>query len=380
MSSVIQLNGPQVGELSEVLRSAFTPADFELMLWHRLNARVHDVAPLNANYKTIVSSVIDYANMGGWLDQLILKAREANPGNAKLLDFTREFGLSSFDPQQSTQELQKQIKKQNPLLDVNVWLKQAGEIEARTCRIEFETEQNKVISGTGFLFGGSDVVMTNYHVMEAAIKKAQGQTATEGSTALSEKVECRFDFKRTNNGTVLNPGVVYRLADAPGWLIDYSEDYPLDQEPPNDRLDYALIRLAEAAGEDTVGDKANEAGAKRGYVPFPNDPFDPQPGSGLCIMQHPKGSALKLAIDSSGVLGVNASKNRLRYETNTDTGSSGSACFTMKWELVALHHSGDPDFDPAHKPTYNEGITMTAITKLIKQRNIVEQIAKPAGG
>lgn len=376
MSSVIQLNGPQVGQLSDVLRAAFTPNDFDLMVWHRLNTHVYDIAPQNANYKAAVSAVIDYANMGGWLDQLILKAREANPGNPKLLEFTREFGLTSIDAKQPAQDLQRAIKKENPLLDVNVWLKQAGEIEARTCRIEFETEQGRVINGTGFLFGGPDVVMTNYHVMEAVIKKAKGEKAANGSTALPEKVECRFDFKRTDNGAVLNQGVVYKLADAPDWLIDYSEGFPLDQDPPDDRLDYALIRLAEAAGEDTVGDKGSEAGANRGYIPFPASPFDPQPGSGLCIMQHPKGAPLKLAIDSSGVLGVNASKNRLRYETNTETGSSGSACFTMKWELVALHHSGDPDFDLAHKPTYNEGITMTAITKLVKQRSIDKQIVK----
>lgn len=376
MSSVIQLNGPQIGQLSDALRAAFTPADFDLMVWHRLNTHVYDIVSQNANYKTIVSEVIGYANMGGWLDQLILKAREANPGNPKLLEFTREFGLTSMDPKQPTQELQREIKKQNPLLDPNVWFAQAGEIEARTCRIEFPTEQGRVINGTGFLFAGPSVVMTNYHVMEALIKNAKGEKAADGSTALPEKVECRFDFKRTDNGTVLNNGVVYKLAQAPDWLIDHSEDFPLDQEPPDDRLDYALIRLAEPAGKDTVGDKGSQAGVLRGFIPFPANPFDPQPGSGLCIMQHPKGGPLKLVIDSSGVLGLNASKNRLRYETNTEKGSSGSACFSMKWDLVALHHSGDPDFDPAHKPTYNEGVTMTAITTLIKQRTVDKQIIK----
>lgn len=376
MSSVIQLNGPQALQLNNILRAAFLPPDFDQMIWHRLNQRVYDMAPQNANYKTAVSAVIDYANMGGWLDQLILKAREANPGNPQLLEFTRSFGLTSLSPQVTSQELERNIKVKNPMLDLNVWLKQAGEMESRICRIEVETEEGTPLTGTGFLFGGPDVVMTNYHVMEALIKWQKKEKTARGLSAVPEKVECRFDFKRTDNGTVLNEGLTYKLADADHWLIDYSEDYPLDQEPPDDRLDYALIRLAEAAGEDTIGDKGSEAGAQRGYIPFPANPFDPQPASGLCIMQHPRGDPLKLAIDSAGVLGINASKNRLRYETNTETGSSGSPCFTMKWELVALHHSGDPDFDPAHKPTFNEGITMTAITKLIKQRSIDKQIVK----
>ena len=93
-------------------------------------------------------------------------------------------------------------------------------------------------------------------------------------------------------------------------------------------------------------------------------------------MQHPRGEPLKLALDDDGVLSLNENETRLRYETNTDKGSSGSPCFTFKWDLVALHHSGDPDFDPAHKPTYNEGIPMTAITKLIKERGVDKKLVK----
>jgi V8-like Glu-specific endopeptidase len=173
-------------------------------------------------------------------------------------------------------------------------------------------------------------------------------------------------------GTELNPGITYGLAN--DWLIDSSENYPLDQDPPADRLDYALLRLAEAAGNDTVGDKSNSAGNKRGFIAWPANPFNPVAGSGLSIMQHPRGDPLKLVLDDDGVMSLNGNQTRLRYETNTERGSSGSPCFTFKWELVALHHSGDPDFDPAHKPAYNEGIPMTAITKLLKKREIGAKI------
>jgi hypothetical protein len=385
MSSVIQLNGPQQGKLSEALRDAFNPNTFTLMLLHRLNRHVYNIASVGASFETTVAEVIARANMEGWLDQLILKGREANPGNPRLFSFTQEFGLAVLPNEQkpdgkdvpfftTRQELERVIKPQNPMLDVNVWRQQLGEAESRVCRIEFETDQGKVVNGTGFLFGSPDVVMTNYHVMEAVIKGKNNAKTADGISAKAEKVECRFDFKRTLGGVVLNPGVTYKLAD--DWLIDESENFPLDQLPPPDRLDYALIRLATSAGDDTVGDQGNQFGEKRGFFPLPDNPFNPAAGSGLSIMQHPRGDPLKLALDDDGVLSLNENETRLRYETNTEKGSSGSPCFTFKWDLVALHHSGDPDFDPAHKPTYNEGIPMTAITKLIKERGVDKKLVK----
>ena len=372
MAADRQLSGPEIGQLTDVLRSAFDPNTFDRLLFHRLNRHVYDLAPVNADFETSVDAVIERANMEGWWDELVQKAREVNPGNPRLLTFSQQFGMVSIDQTKTRQELERIIKPQNPMLDVNVWRTQLGEIESRVCRIEFETEQGKVIYGTGFLFGGPDVVMTNYHVMEAVIAGKNNTKTADGLSAQANKVVCRFDYKRTANGTVLNPGVTFNLAT--DWLIDQSENYPLDQDPPADRLDYALIRLATAAGDDTIGDKSNPTGDKRGYIPWPANPFNPVAGSGLSIMQHPRGDPLKLALDDDGVMSLNANGTRLRYETNTEGGSSGSPCFTFKWELVALHHSGDPDFDPAHKPTYNEGIPMTAITKLLKERNVDQEL------
>lgn len=370
--SAIQLNGPQQGKLHQVLKSAFDPNTFAEMLLYRLDRKVHNIAPINANFETTLFAVIDRANMEGWLGDLVVKAREANPKNPQLLAFTYQFGLSSFDPVNLKQEFERTIKPENPMLDFAVYLQQAAEIEPRVCRIEYETDQGKVINGTGFLFGCEDAVMTNYHVMEPVIKRMNNETTAEGHRANAKSVECRFDFKRTGTGSVVNPGVKYSLAD--NWLIDASLNFPLDQAPPADRLDYALIRLSTAAGDDTVGASGNRSGEKRGFIPMPADPVNPQKDSILGIVQHPRGLPLKFATDT--VLGLNDNETCLRYQVNTEPGSSGSPCFTLKWELVGLHHSGDPDFDPAHKPTYNEGITMKAITKLIKDRGVQQKLVK----
>jgi hypothetical protein len=50
------------------------------------------------------------------------------------------------------------------------------------------------------------------------------------------------------------------------------------------------------------------------------------------------------------------------------------AMLTGAWQLVALHHTGDPDFAPAHKPEYNKGIEMTATIALLAKHRLSEVI------
>ena len=70
---------------------------------------------------------------------------------------------------------------------------------------------------------------------------------------------------------------------------------------------------------------------------------------------------MKLAMDTQAVIGRNVGDTRIRYRTNTDPGSSGSPCFTMDWDLVALHHYGDPKWQ---QPKFNQGVPI----ELIRQR------------
>jgi V8-like Glu-specific endopeptidase len=54
----------------------------------------------------------------------------------------------------------------------------------------------------------------------------------------------------------------------------------------------------------------------------------------------------------------------LRYTTNTQPGSSGSPVFDFEWNLVALHHLGDPAFDKL-TAEFNQGIPANAIRRMI---------------
>jgi V8-like Glu-specific endopeptidase len=73
-------------------------------------------------------------------------------------------------------------------------------------------------------------------------------------------------------------------------------------------------------------------------------------------------------------VGVNHTGTRVRYRTNTEAGSSGSPCFDINWNLIALHHLGDPNYDQLHKPEYNQGIPISAIVQLLEHRGIRDQL------
>lgn len=363
----MELSGQQIRELKEALLNAFTVDTFQMMFKERLNRDLFHIAPVNANFSKILFDTIDAANREGWIDDLITRAREANPKNSKLYSFAQAIGLTSTTTQQF-QQLERLVRASNQFLDSNQWLTSLSRIENQVCRIEIETDQGKTLYGTGFLIS-SNTLITNYHVMEAVILGEAGQTTEDGFSAKSSNVKCRFDYKRLGN-KVLNPGTVYQLDS--NWQIDISPNLPLDQLPSGEYLDYAIIRLAGDPGNEFVASKNASSGENRGWIKLPeniaNDDF--LPNSPLFIMQHPQGQPLKLALDTNAIIGLTNDKTRLRYRTNTEPGSSGSPCFNQKLELIALHHSGDPNFDYDYKPTYNEGIPFSAITALLKKRNI----------
>ncbi len=86
------------------------------------------------------------------------------------------------------------------------------------------------------------------------------------------------------------------------------------------------------------------------------------------VLQHPDAAPLKLALEMSGIVALNGNQTRVTYTVNTEGGSSGSPCFNTDWELIALHHSGDPNFDRRDKPTCNQGIPFAAIMALLAKR------------
>lgn len=353
-----QLTGAEIGELSQVLRDAFTVAELNRLLTFRLDRKFDDYAPIAGDYQAAAFGILTAANRQGWIAALISSAQSENPSNAQLYDFAQRFELTAMKAIQFQNAQQRILREQNKNVYPDVWMAKLGTIEPAICRIEINTEQGAVIYGTGFLVGPR-VLLTNYHVMEVLVVSRQGRKLDNIHSARPEDVVCRFDYKRLGSG-VLYQGVEYKLD--PAWNLDLSEDCPPDQLAPTDKLDYALVRLAGSPGKDVIAPMPGAAGRERGWLDLSSS-FNFPAGAPLFILQHPQGDPLQLAFDTNAVLEMNSTNSRVRYKVNTNQGSSGSPCFNQDWELVAMHHSGDPNFDPPHKPEYNEGIPVSQIMR-----------------
>src|SRR5438309_9224185 len=127
--------------------------------------------------------------------------------------------------------------------------------------------------GTGFLVA-PDLLMTNYHVIEAVDKGEQGKTTHHGYSAKSTNMRCRFDYKRMNGGTV-NDGTVYRAA--VNWRYDVS---PYDPPGP-ENLDYAILRLEISPGNLPIGPDPGRFGSKRGFIKVPEAEYSFAQGTPL---------------------------------------------------------------------------------------------------
>lgn len=250
--------------------------------------------------------------------------------------------------------LQRNVRPHLAKIDVRVWLEKFAAIERRVCRIEIAGNA----LGTGFLVG-PQAVLTNWHV----VKRAKEGTKLQN-------IQCHFDYLLLADGS-RQQGVSVKLHT--DGVLDHSPYSDAettstpDQPPPTaDELDYALLRLAEPLGEQSI------KGCLRGWVELPAAATPISAGMPLLIVQHPDGAPMKLALDTDSVIGRTANGLRIRYKTNTDPGSSGSPCFSMDWDLIALHHYGDPAWQA---PQFNQGIPAELIRKRIIDQGHAAAIA-----
>lgn len=364
-NNAMRLTGQQYEQLTEALLDAF-PSQGKLaqLVTFRLEKNLNAIA-IGNDLKEIIFKLIETAQAEGWVTELVTAARQSNPGNPSLFAFAQEFNLATSTP--SGVALEKIIRNANSFLDVNTWRNRLGQIEAQVCRIEITSNKGQLF-GTGFLIA-PNVAITNYHVMEAVILGEQGLTTKKGLRAARSDVILRFDYKQLANNTIINQGVEYRLAE--DWLIDVSPYVIGNQLPQPDELDYALLRVDEVPGREPVGKNAEPGSPERGWIELPTEPREFLPNSPLFIMQHPKAEPLKLAFDTDAIIGLNPNGTTVTYRTNTEGGSSGSPCFDINWKLVALHHSGDPDW---LNPTYNAGTPFSAICSLLEKRDLLTNL------
>lgn len=318
-------------ELSAALLSAYrTQQELERMLAFKLGCRLNEIVepgPL----RHVAFQLVEWAEAGGRLEQLVSGAHLHNPGNPLLRKFHDKY-FSLVQPQELPAEVERLIVPDNEFQDIAQWRARLEELETRVCQVMVGD-----CPGTGFLIA-PDVVMTNHHVIEPVLQGKLPPTS----------ISLYFDLKRRVDGAAVEPLAHYLLAE--DWLLACSPE-PAQQQTPAaacaDSLDYALLRVDGVPGDAMVGNRP------RGFVGIPVAAHEFKPRAPLIIVQHPGGRVMKIAIDTQGVIGVNSTGTRVRYRTNTQPGSSGAPCFNLRLELVALHRAGARD--------YNEGVPISVI-------------------
>jgi hypothetical protein len=368
-----KFSGADHKALAEALEKAFpNPNLLDQMLTARLDQSLNAItAPYPLSQATF--DVVTFYKAKGHLLRLIAAARASQPDNPALSAVAERFSMAV--PTRPQPELEKIVKKTSVPFAVAIWRERLAKREVCVCRIEVLTN-NGMSFGTGFLVG-PDLVLTNHHVMAPAIAGQTQSHTPDGLTADPGKVVVRFDYKELDDKKPANPGVEVLLAD--DWLVDSTPPSQADLQPPPkpdtptlEELDHALIRLREPVGTLPIPlGTDTDAGAKaRGWIELPQAdwPFTDQ--TALFIIQHPKGAPMALALDLEAKMELNANNTRVTYQTGTQPGSSGSPCFNQFWDVVALHHAGDPLYPEMHHSAFNEGIPIARIVERLKAKGL----------
>jgi hypothetical protein len=191
--------------------------------------------------------------------------------------------------------------------------------------------------GTCFLIA-PELVATCYHVVASCFEQPE----------LAKQVRIRFNYG--DSGELDAPNSDYALA--PEWCARHvPSGSEASAEIAGGRLDYAILRLTPLMG-------SGAAAAPRPSIPL-SSARQPRAGDPLLILQHPRGQRLKLSFGT--VLGFDATGDRVRYDTNTDVGSSGAPCFNEGLEFVAMHQMAEPSRPGERLAKYNQGVVATRL-------------------
>jgi hypothetical protein len=348
------------------LKSAFGAVDMNLLISDYFSPEsFQNIAPVGPgiNYDFQLFQLIEHARMSDWLPDLVAAAYERRPKNPDLAAFAKDLGVAGPRLDNPTgKPLEEIIQENAQFINPALFEQRLPILTGQVCWVEIPGG-----GGTGFLVG-PDLLLTNDHVIERVRK----------GDAAWQDVRCIFDFKQTADGANLDKKklpAVKLVNDAGKWLVDRLPPSQFDWDPtlgdaPETELDYALLRLAEPIGDSPVGgDTADSVLLKnpqpRGWIDVNVQPAPLSVGNQVFLLQHPKGEPLRLSIGT--VKEFNGEKRtRMRYDANSQDGSSGSPCFNADLQLVALHHA----YDPAFPRKWNQAVPLDKIKQAWKKNGV----------
>ena len=178
-----------------------------------------------------------------------------------------------------------------------------------------------------------------------------------------------------------NNHVIQNIEDANNSLIEFNYELDYDERPksiarfsldpdvlfltsPESDLDFTIVAVgSRVSGQSDLYDF--------GYCPLLDTDDKHVLSEFVNIIQHPEGDYKQLVIRENRL--VARTDDFLHYMTDTQAGSSGSPVFNDQWEVIALHHWGEPTTLLAPNGSklrrdVNEGIRISRIVSDIRYR------------
>jgi Trypsin-like peptidase domain len=213
-------------------------------------------------------------------------------------------------------------------------------IESKLCVIACVSGVQRSL-GTGVLVG-PDLVLTAYHTLRAHIDNGQQRQV------LGAALYAFFDH--CDAGPIDDPEdpaiTALRVPFAAHWLVAWCRDMPeeatirdatpAEVEALKNNLDFALVRLDVPIGNQSR-DRAT-GGERRAWCEL-RAPQAYRADDRIIIPQHPQGHAQQIDFGRYSEPGskLDKSETRIRYNTETDDGTSGAPCFNQFYQFAGLH-------------------------------------------
>lgn len=369
------MNGLQKDALVQIMKEAFDPFSIQPFVSKRLDRNfLHFGGIYNNSFDIILLNLVEKSVQEEWNLTLVDALLAERPKNIKLQKFA--LSLMNNEPeaydaapaQSLSLSKMEALVDEVPMLDIDLFELEMARCKRAVCRIQLTNKDGTRKWGTGFLIA-PDLLMTNYHVVEAIIK----------GDAKPETLIFKFDFAMAAGNTV-NPGVEYTaapgdpvLAYSPYCEFDVKGSQSVNVDWPTNCLDYAVVKLKDPVGNHPFGpniEKVLQEGGpfeKRGWLTPVNGMVASCEEGNIIIIQHPDKQPKKIAIGLKKIVGCDPKRQRVRYKVNTMGGSSGSPCFDHEFNLIALHNMGDEDWNDK----YNQGILIENIFNDLQSKNIL---------
>ena len=226
---------------------------------------------------------------------------------------------------------------------------------------------NPIPIGTGFLVGGTHL-LTNHHVIP--------------DKKVAEQCVAQFNYVEDSQGYTEN-SIDYEFEPEILFVCEPNLDYTLIQLKAGmftRQAGYSFDWLQLIEDEEIIIPKLSDDEKKELYLRqgISSENFL---GDEVFIIQHPKGRQKKIDQNENRVLENGLYTNFLRYQSDSDYGSSGSPVFNTKWELVALHHAvitkasnSESDSKPYEQKSSvnviaNQGVRICRIVEDLKKKS-----------